>query len=102
MSNEIPEDILQTLRICALARAFGNRHQRWDWVDNEDFHVKLPSEHMLYLFDHELIEDANQPVYGGPPGTSTFYDWRITAKGQNLLRAYNLSLTPRGSSVDQR
>ena len=87
------EAMLDTLRLCAKADYFGNRHGAWEsggkvWsaAGEEIVAVNLDSAIMNGLYLKGWIRDANKLVDGGPEGTSTFYDWRITEAGHEVLK----------------
>lgn len=79
--------VRKTLVTCAKAKAFGNRHDVWEWVNqnDDDFYHPLERRHMHELIRLGYIEDANHRVGGGPPGTSVFNDWRLTVEGRKAL-----------------
>lgn len=88
------EALLDTLRLCAEADYFGNRHAHWEsggkvWsaTGEEVVAVDLDGSVMNSLHLKGWIEDANRPVGGGPAGTSTFYNWQVTELGRAALAA---------------
>jgi len=78
-------EVMDTLEQCARSRAFGNRHDVWQWVDNDGSYYPLERDHMHKLIDLGYIEDADYRVGGGPPGTSVFNDWQLTDTGKTAL-----------------